>query len=84
MPAITEGMPSSTNNHCQLRNGATPSMPLMMRPAIGPPTTPAMPKDVMNQPLMRPRRPAGIQYVRYSMTPGKKPASNTPSRKRSR
>ncbi|MNT32787.1 hypothetical protein D3C72_1686850 [compost metagenome] len=82
-PASTEGMPSSKKSHCQFRNGATPSMPLMINPASGPPTTPAMANEVMKSPLILPRRCAGTQYVRYSITPGKNPASNAPSRKRS-
>jgi len=58
-------------------------MYFMMAPDIGPARMPAMAVALMKRAMMRPRRAFGYQYVRYSSTPGKKPASNTPSRKRS-
>ena len=52
-------------------------------PETGPPTTPASAIAVMKSEIALPRSRAGNQYVRYKIMPGKKPASATPSRKRS-
>ncbi|MNE92147.1 hypothetical protein D3C80_1898430 [compost metagenome] len=54
----------------------------MMVPASGPLTMPAIIAAIRNTAVMRARSAGGNQYVRYRMTPGKKPASATPSRNR--
>ena len=58
-------------------------MSRMIQPDTSPPSTPATATPAKNTEIAAARRFAGNHQVRYSTMPGKKPASNTPSRKRS-
>ena len=78
MPRSTAGRPSMRNSHCQPRSPSQPSS--ASSPAeTGAPTIIAIGAAVMKSAFARARSVAGIQYVRYSTTPGKKPASARPS-----
>ena len=61
MPAMTEGMPSSSSTHCQPAHPLTPFRPVMMVPASGPPITPANAEADMNMPKAVARRSLGNQ-----------------------
>ena len=61
MPAITDGMPSSRNTHCQPCQPLTPFSEVMMQPASGPPITPASAEADMNMPKALARRSLGNQ-----------------------
>ena len=83
MPSSEAGRPCTRNSHCQPARPFAPSMYFMMPPHSGPAMTLATVVAAMKMAIIWPRRADGYQYVRYRMMPGKKPASNTPSRKRS-
>ncbi|MCY1238616.1 hypothetical protein D9M72_513640 [compost metagenome] len=61
MPASTDGMPSRMNSHCQPCMPFTPAMLVMIQPASGPPSTPAMADADMKVPKARARRCDGYQ-----------------------
>ncbi|MNT24280.1 hypothetical protein D3C72_1597460 [compost metagenome] len=82
-PSSTVGMPCSRNIHCQPARPPWPANDCIIQPDKGLPSKPEMGMADMNRPMMRPRRDAGYQFVKYSTMPGKKPASNTPVMKRS-
>ncbi|MNO90099.1 hypothetical protein D3C76_815990 [compost metagenome] len=80
---ITEGRPSSRNSHCHPCKPHTPSSP-SISPEIADPKPAVNGIAIMNRALARARYAAGNQNVRYSSTPGRKPASVIPTRIRSR
>ena len=81
-PSSTAGSPCSRNSHCQPCQPLTPWKYFSIAPHSGPVMTLTIVVADMKVAITWPRRTDGYQYVKYRMMPGKKPASNTPSRKR--
>src|SRR3569833_562952 len=69
------------NKICQPRNPCNPSR-LRRKLDIGDPKSPAAAPPNTKTEVIRPRTEAGHQKLRKRITPGKKPASATPRRKR--
>ncbi|MNH34855.1 hypothetical protein D3C79_954820 [compost metagenome] len=76
------GRPATRNRICQPLRPNKPSRCCMMPPANGPPIIPEIGIAAMNIAVTLARRLRGTQSVRNNNTPGKKPASATPSAKR--
>ena len=80
-PMITAGMPVAMNTHSQPFRPIMPSRSSSAPPTVEP-TALASALQAMNSPTMRPRYICGNHSVSANSTPGKKPASAAPSRKR--
>nr|WP_235211047.1 hypothetical protein [Nocardia brasiliensis] len=83
-PSSTAGMPPTMNTQRQPSNPSAPSKVSRIQPLSGLPSTLATGIATMTVEITLVRSAFGYQRVRYTMMPGKKPASATPSRKRSR
>ena len=81
-PAIEDGMPVSRNSHCQPARWATPLRSFRIQVQSGPATTPESGMALEKMATIRTRCFSVYQNVRYRITPGKKPDSTAPSRKR--
>ena len=75
-------MPSRRNSHCQADRCPAPLILARIHPEMGPATMPETGTALMKTATILARRFCVYQYVRYRITPGKKPDSTIPSRNR--